>query len=59
MPEPLEPLQHALCCVVRIFRALLGQSAISDEKVGSGAALRVLGVDITMTLEYFLCMLAK
>jgi hypothetical protein len=44
--EPMETLEHTLQCVVRVLRALLGDSAISNDKVDCGPGLRVLGVDV-------------
>ena len=43
--EPMETLEQTLNCVVRVLRALklLGATAISDDKLGFGPGLRVLG----------------
>ena len=57
--EPMETLEHTKCCVVRVMRALLGATAISDDKAECGPGLRVLGVDIELTPDWYCCKPAK
>ena len=57
--EPMETLEHTLGCVVRVVRALLGVTSISDDKVDCGPGLRVLGVDIEITIDWYCCRPAK
>ena len=57
--EPMETLEHTLQCVVRVLRALLGDSAISNDKVDCGPGLRVLGVDVELSTEWYCCRPAK
>ena len=42
-------LQHAMLCFARLVRALLGRTAVADDKLDHGLALCVLGVDITLS----------
>ena len=39
-----QEVQHALGCVVRVIRCLLGASSIADRKVEHGAELVILGL---------------
>ena len=50
----VETVEHGLGCFARLVRLLLGADAIEESKLGCGARLGVLGVDITMSLRGFL-----
>ena len=38
-------------CFARLLRLLLGPSALSDRKLGFGASLEILGVEVVLTEE--------
>ena len=57
--EPTETLEHAMMCVVRLIRALLGASSVANDKVECGPALVVLGVDVSMTQSHYVGKPAK
>lgn len=41
-----ETTKHAMMCIARLVRALLGESAISARKLECGPSLTVLGIDV-------------
>ena len=43
-PERVESMHHAMLCIARLIRAVLGQDAIEDRKLDCGPSLVVLGV---------------
>ena len=47
--ERSETMEHAMKCMQRLIRAILGDDAVSDDpsKVACGKGLCILGVDIT------------
>ena len=48
-------MQHALDCLARLIRLLLGQTAVAEKKLAGGARLDVLGVDIKMSKRGYKC----
>ena len=50
-----ETMQHALDCLARLIRLLLGPSAVADKKLECGTRLDVLGVDIKMSKRGYKC----
>ena len=51
--EKAEVAEHAMQCFARVVKALLGNSAIAEDKLECGSSLEVLGVVIKMTPERF------
>ena len=49
---------HALDCMRRLVRALLGPSAVAEKKAEWGESLQILGVEIAPNEEGFTCRLA-
>ena len=41
-----ETMQHALECVARLIRVLLGPTAVAEDKLACGMRLDVLGVRV-------------
>ena len=58
-PEARSTRAHALQCVTRLFKALLGDDAIALEKMEHGKRLRVLGLDMIPTRRDIKCKLNK
>ena len=51
-----ETVEHAMQCVARLIRALLGESSIADKKLAFGkCGLEVLGVDMKLSAIGFQC----
>ena len=48
-------MEHALQCLARLIRLLLGPTAVADKKLACGTRLDVLGVDIKMSKKGFKC----
>ena len=48
-------MKHALDCLARLIRVLLGQSAVAEKKLACGTRLDVLGVDIKMSKRGYKC----
>ena len=48
-------MEHALQCLARLIRLLLGPTAVADKKLACGTRLDVLGVDIKMSKKDFKC----
>ena len=46
-----ENVAHSLACFARVVRCLLGSSALSDEKMGFGPSLEVLGVVVSFSRD--------
>ena len=44
-----ETTEHAMNCMARLVRVLLGETAISEKKLESGPSLVVLGVKVRVT----------
>ena len=44
--ERFECMRHGMECFVRLVRALLGPSAVSDKKVECGRSLVILGIHV-------------
>ena len=51
-----ETAEHAMSCFVRLVRALLGESAIADEKCECGPSLVILGVEFQLSEEGYTLM---
>ena len=43
-----ETTEHAMMCMARLVRVLLGESAISARKLDYGPSLTILGVDVCL-----------
>ena len=54
-----ELIQHSTECIVRLLRACMGPSAVSDRKVESGPSLIILGVELQLDLEGYRCRPSK
>jgi len=54
-PERHETMEHALQCLARLIRAVLGPTAVADKKLACGKKLDVLGVDIKMSRRGYKC----
>ena len=52
-PERPETMEHAMGCLARLVRLLLGTSAIEDRKLAHGMSLIYLGVDIHISTAGF------
>lgn len=52
-------MKHALGCLVRLLRLLLGPSAVADDKQACGTHLDILGVDFQMSQRGFTCRLPE
>ena len=50
--ERLECLRHGMVCFVRLIRALLGPSAVSDQKVDCGRSLVILGISVSVSFWF-------
>jgi hypothetical protein len=50
-----ETMEHAVSCMARLIRVLLGPTAVADQKLAFGARLDVLGVDIKMSKRGYKC----
>ena len=48
-------MEHALQCLARLIRVLLGPTAVAEKKLACGAHLDVLGVDIKMSRRGYTC----
>ena len=48
-------MAHALECLARLIRLLLGRSAVAANKLECGASLCILGVDIMLSFRGFHC----
>ena len=48
-------MKHALQCVARLVRALLGQSAIAEKKLACGKKLDILGIMVDLSRNGFKC----
>ena len=48
-------MKHALQCVARLVRALLGQSAIAEKKLACGKKLDILGIMVDLSSNGFKC----
>jgi hypothetical protein len=57
--EDLESLEHAVGCVVRVIRILLGKSSVANHKVEHGPRLVILGVDLRLSAVGFTCRPAR
>ena len=47
--------EHALQCLARLLRVLLGPTAVAEKKLACGSHLDVLGVDIKMSRRGYTC----
>ena len=54
-PERRETMEHALQCLARLIRVLLGPTAVANDKLACGKKLDVLGVDIKMSSRGYKC----
>lgn len=54
-----ECVEHALDCMKRLVRALLGHDAVAESKAEHGGTLEVLGIEITPSSDGFTCRLSK
>ena len=52
-------MEHAMHCLARLIRAVLGVTAIANEKLVCGTGLTVLGVELTFTSEGYTLRPAK
>jgi hypothetical protein len=50
-PEKKETAEHALGCFARVVRAMLGQDALSNEKMDQGVPLEILGITVGVTQQ--------
>ena len=48
-------MKHALQCVARLVRALLGQGAIAEKKLACGKKLDILGIMVDLSSNGFKC----
>ena len=48
-------MKHALECLARLVRILMGQTAIAERKMACGSRLDVLGVNIKMSRRGYKC----
>ena len=46
----LETVEHALGCLVRLIRLILGRGSVAAHEVACGSALCVLGVDMVLSI---------
>ena len=52
-------MEHALGCMARLIRIILGDSAVSQRKLEYGLSLRVLGIEMEMDSAGYTCRLAS
>ena len=50
-----ECVEHAMQCLARLVRAVLGEDAIENKKLDHGSSLVVLGAEIRFKYEHFSC----
>ena len=48
-PDRPESAEHGMQCFARLVRLLLGKGALCDRKLGCGASLEILGVELVLT----------
>ena len=56
-PERTATMAHALQCLARLIRAILGPTAVADKKLACGKKLDVLGVGMKLSRRGFNCSL--
>lgn len=54
-PERPATMAHALRCLARLIRAILGPTAVAAKKLACGKKLDVLGVDVKLSRRGFKC----